>query len=78
MPSSIPGTGRFEVGVEIGPGTYVSDTAPDVMCYAARLGKRDAPDPLITNYVTKGRTVVTIRATDTFFETRDCAPWKKR
>ncbi len=60
------------------PGTYVSDTAPDVMCYAARLVKRDAPDPLITNYVTKGRTVVTIRATDTFFETRDCAPWKKR
>ncbi len=77
-PGTIPGTGRFAVGVDIQPGTYVSDTAPTVMCYAARLGKRDAPDPLITNHVVKGRTVVTIQATDSFFETRDCAQWRKR
>ncbi len=77
-PGTIPGTGRFQVGVDIQPGTYVSETAPGTMCYAARLTGKDSPDPLITNHVKKGRTVVTIQKTDAFFETRDCATWKKR
>ncbi|SEW00969.1 hypothetical protein SAMN05421595_0826 [Austwickia chelonae] len=77
-PGTIPGTGRFQVGVDIQPGTYVSETDPGTMCYAARLTAKDSPDPLITNHVTKGRTVVTIQKTDAFFETRDCATWKKR
>lgn len=77
-PGTIPGAGLFEVGTDVQPGTYVSQTAADKTCYAARLGKRDSPDPLIANYVIKGRAVVTIEKTDSYFETRDCATWTKR
>jgi hypothetical protein len=77
-PGTIPGTGLFEVGGDVPPGTYVSETAADKTCYAARLAKRDSPDPLIANYVVKGRSTVTIEKTDVYFETRDCATWKKR
>lgn len=77
-PGTIPGAGLFTVGTDIQPGTYVSDTAPTVTCYAARLTTKDAPDPLIANYVTTGRSVVTIEKTDRYFETHDCATWRKR
>ena len=60
------------------PGTYVSDNPPGATCYVARLGKRTAPDPLITNNVATGRMTVTIAATDSYVETRDCALWRRR
>lgn len=77
-PGTIPGAGLFEVGVDVQPGTYVSENPPGSSCYVARLGKRDAPDPLITNYLAKGRMTVTVLPTDAFVETRDCATWTKR
>lgn len=77
-PGTIPGSGVFDVGRDIQPGTYVSETPPDVTCYAARLGAKNSPDPLIANYVVKGRSTVTIEASDAYFETRDCAIWRKR
>lgn len=77
-PGVIPGNGRFQVGTEVQPGTYVSDTPAGSMCYAARLGKKEAPDPLITNFIKQGRTKVTIEKTDAYFETRDCADWVKQ
>jgi len=66
------------VGVDVQPGTYVSENPPGSSCYVARLGKRDAPDSLITNYLAKGRMTVTVLPTDAFVETRDCATWTKR
>ncbi len=77
-PGTIPGAGLFEVGVDVQPGTYVSENPPGSSCYVARLGKRDAPDSLITNYLAKGRMTVTVLPTDAFVETRDCATWTKR
>lgn len=78
QPGTIPGTGLFQVGTEIQPGTYVAENPPTATCYVARLGRRDAPDPLIVNNVAKGRMTITVEKTDAYVETRDCVTWTKR
>lgn len=76
--SSIPGDGTFQVGVDVQPGTYIS-TAPDSgNCYWARLSGSDGFDNIIDNSNSSGQSLVTIKATDKFFESRGCNAWTKR
>lgn len=76
--AEIPGDGTYEVGIDISPGTYVSDTPDSGDCYWARRSSQDSLSGIITNNLTKGRSVVTVAKTDKFFETRGCNPWIKR
>ncbi len=76
--AEIPGDGTFQVGVDIAPGTYVSEAPASEMCYWARLSGQDSVGGIIANNLSKGRSVVTIAATDKFFEVRGCNPWTKR
>ena len=76
--SSIPGDGTFQIGVDVQPGTYMS-TAPDSgNCYWARLSGSDSFDNIIDNSNSSGQSLVTIKATDKFFESRGCNAWAKR
>lgn len=75
---AMEGDGTYEVGVDVKPGTYVS-AAPDENCYWARLkGSGGSLDDILANNNTSGRSVVTIKKTDKFFETSGCEPWTKR
>jgi hypothetical protein len=71
---TIPGDGTFLVGTEIKPGMYRSDAPSSGMCYWARLSGSDEFD-IIANDVSSGQSVVEIRSTDRFFETKGCAEW---
>lgn len=76
--SAIPGDGTFEVGVDIEPGTYMSPAAASGNCYWARLSGSDSFDDIIANNNSSGQSLVTIAATDKFFESSGCDDWTKR
>jgi hypothetical protein len=73
---AIPGDGTFQVGADIQPGTYVS-APPAVNCYWARLSSPNAGD-IIANNNSSGQSVVTILASDKFFESSGCSGWTRR
>lgn len=76
--TAIPGDGTFEVGVDIKPGTYVSKP-PDRNCYWARLSDGSGDfNNIIDNNNSSGQSLVTIAASDRFFETSGCSGWTKR
>jgi hypothetical protein len=71
---AMEGDGTYEVGVDVKPGTYVS-SKPELNCYWARLkGSGGGFGDIIANNNTSGRSVVTIKKTDKFFETSGCEP----
>lgn len=75
---AMEGDGTYQVGVDVKPGTYVSGK-PELNCYWARLkGSGGSFNDIIANNNTSGRSLVTIKKTDKFFETSGCAPWTKR
>ncbi|QDO89550.1 hypothetical protein FNH13_15415 [Ornithinimicrobium ciconiae] len=74
--ASIPGDGTFEVGVDVEPGTYVSEASGS--CYWARLSGSDGFDSIIDNNFGSGQMIVTINESDRFFETSGCEPWSLR
>lgn len=76
--SGIPGDGTFEVGVDVEPGTYVAGPGSRGQCYWARLsGSGDLGD-IIDNNISSGQSIVTIAASDKFFESSGCSDWTKR
>lgn len=76
--ATIPGDGTFAVGVDIQPGTYVSAPATSGNCYWARLSGSDSWDDIVANNNSSGQSLVTIAATDKFFESSGCSDWTKR
>lgn len=74
---AMDGDGTYEVGVDVKPGTYVS-AKPDDTCYWARLKGTGGLGDIIANNLSQGRSVVTIKKSDKFFETTGCQPWTKR
>ncbi len=74
------GEGKFVVGTDIAPGTYVT-TGPsgNVDCYWERL--KDASgtttDSIIANNLGPGPATVTIDQSDAAFQTRWCNTWSK-
>jgi hypothetical protein len=72
---SIDGDGIWLVGADIKPGTYRGGGDG---CYWARLsGTSGDFDELITNGNPSGPTVVTIKRSDTAFETQRCGDWQR-
>lgn len=76
--SAIPGDGTFEVGVDIEPGTYVSEAPSSGSCYWARLSSSTGSSNIIDNNISAGQSIVTLSASDAFFETGRCDGWTKR
>lgn len=64
--------GTYEVGAEIAPGKYKSDGSD--LCYWALLNSSDEGD-IRTNHFGAGKTTVTIKPTDKYFQTRGCPGW---
>jgi hypothetical protein len=75
---AMEGDGTYEVGVDVKPGTYVSAKPDSGTCYWARLKGTDGIGGIIDNDLSSGRTVVTIKKSDKFFETKGCSDWTKR
>ncbi|GAB3587033.1 hypothetical protein [Calidifontibacter terrae] len=75
---TIPGDGTFQVGVDVQPGRYVSTTPDSGNCYWARMSGPDGFDDIIDNNNSSGQSVVTIKATDKYFESSGCNTWTKR
>jgi hypothetical protein len=75
--TAMAGDGTYEVGVDVKPGTYVSP-APSDSCYWARMKAGDGVDNIIANNNNSGQSVVTIKASDKFFESSGCSDWTKR
>lgn len=75
---AMEGDGTYQVGVDVKPGTYVSSKPDSGTCYWARLKGSDGIGGIIDNDLSSGRTVVTIKKTDKFFETKGCNAWTKR
>jgi hypothetical protein len=74
---TIPGDGVFLVDVDIKPGTYRT-TNPSGSCYWARLsGTSGDSGEILANDNPEGPTVVTIKASDTAFETARCGQWTR-
>lgn len=76
--TDIPGDGTFEVGVDVEPGTYVSDAPSSGSCYWSRLSSSTGDSNIIDNNISSGQSIVTISASDAFFETSRCDGWTKR
>jgi len=76
--AAIPGDGTFEVGVDIEPGTYVSEAPPGGGCYWARLSGAGGMENIIDNSISDGQSIVTIQESDEFFETSRCGEWVMR
>ena len=75
-PSMVIGEGAFVVGVDIMPGTYVSEPWPTRRCGWSRLSGFTHDDAgLIAEGESTGQQIVTIRATDVGFVTNDCRDW---
>lgn len=72
--NTIPGTGTFEVGKDIQPGTYRADARSG--CYWARLSSLNTSD-IIDNNNSDGPVVVEIKPDDRAFETQDCADFHR-
>jgi hypothetical protein len=75
---AMEGDGTYEVGVDVKPGTYVSSKPDSGNCYWARTKGSDGIIGIIANNNSSGRSVVTIKKTDKFFESSGCNPWTKR
>jgi hypothetical protein len=71
--------GTYLVGRGMPPGTYASAGGHDGRtCQWHRLkGLGGTPADVVASGSGSGRTVVTILATDAFFQTKDCANWQK-
>ncbi|CAM4057340.1 hypothetical protein [Janibacter anophelis] len=76
--TDIPGDGTFEVGVDVEPGTYISDAPSSGSCYWARLSSPTGTDNILDNNISRGQSIVTISTSDAFFETSRCNGWTKR
>ncbi|MGC0331490.1 hypothetical protein RKD23_004480 [Streptomyces sp. SAI-170] len=75
--ASIDGSGDYQVGSDIKPGTYRSTGNTDGMCYWERA--KDASgelDSLLANDNVTGTGYVTVKATDKLFTSSDCADWE--
>ncbi|MFJ8083729.1 hypothetical protein ACIQ6Y_24360 [Streptomyces sp. NPDC096205] len=75
--ASIGGSGDYQVGSDIKPGTYRSTGNTDGMCYWERA--KDASgelDSLLANDNVTGTSYVTVKATDKLFTSSDCADWE--
>lgn len=71
--------GTYEVGVDIEPGKYKSSGTTGYGCYYARLKANDGSlGDIIQNNNSQGPSVVTIKESDSYFETTGCAPWVKQ
>jgi hypothetical protein len=83
-PTTPPGTfgpGTYQVGSDIPPGNYRS-TGPDgsnaVGCYYARLKHNDgAAGDIIANNISKGQSLLTIKASDGYVSISGCSFAKK-
>ena len=70
-PSAAFEDGMFEVGKDIQPGTY---QASGNLCYWARLNNASGElDGIIANG--NGPTIVTIKASDKYFQSQNCGGW---
>jgi hypothetical protein len=70
------GSGTYQVGADIEPGTYRTDGGS--FCYWARLsGGGGTLDDIIANNNVEGPATVTIDASDWGFENRGCGKWTK-
>lgn len=77
-PAGVPGDGTYEVGVDIQPGKYSSDTPTSGNCYWARLKNDDPFDGILANNNSSGQSVVIIKKTDKYFQSSGCSDWTKR
>lgn len=75
---AFPGDGTYEVGADVKPGTYVSKAPDGGNCYWARLSGGDGLDNIIANNNSSGQSVVTIKESDSLFETSGCSDWSRR
>lgn len=75
---AMAGDGTYQVGVDVKPGTYVSQKPSSGNCYWARLSGTDGLGGIIANNNSSGQSVVTIRKTDKYFESSGCSDWTKR
>jgi hypothetical protein len=70
--------GTYLVGKGIAPGTYKSAAPTSGKCHWARLsGATNSAEDIIAKRSSKGPSIVKIKATDKFFETRGCENWLK-
>lgn len=77
-PTAMAGDGIYQVGVDVKPGTYVSDPSPSGNCYWERNNGGDGVESIIANDNTAGRSIVTIRKGDKFFKSSGCSDWRAR
>ncbi|TWP36368.1 hypothetical protein [Leekyejoonella antrihumi] len=77
--ATIGGDGTYAVGKDIKPGTYVSSTPDSGNCYWARLRNTNGDlNSILANNNSAGQSLVTILASDRFFETSGCNTWTRR
>ena len=69
--------GTYLVGRGIAAGTYRSAGSPTGRCTWARLTMTKSTTRVIDSGTARGAVTVHIRASDKFFETRDCANWHR-
>ncbi|MGW8697505.1 hypothetical protein ACWGOK_11355 [Streptomyces eurythermus] len=70
--------GMFKVGTDIAPGTYKSTGNTGGSCYWERAKDAEhGPDSFLAGDHVTGTAVVTLSASDGYFETDDCGDWKK-
>lgn len=72
--NTIPGTGTFEIGTDVNPGTYRAEAQPG--CYWARLSSLDTND-IINNDNADGPVIIEILPSDKAIQTSDCADFHK-
>jgi len=77
--TSFAGSGMYRVGVDIKPGTYVSQPSGSISGYWERLSCATGDfDCILANDNVNGRTYVRILPTDKYFSTTRMGTWKKR
>lgn len=79
-PSTVFGTGTYEVGVDIEPGTYKTQGANEegTSCYWARHSDASGDfSALISNNIGTGPMTLTVKASDAVVETSGCQLWHK-
>lgn len=75
---AMPGDGTYEVGVDVKPGRYISTAADSGNCYWARLSGSNTGSDILDNGNSAGQVVVTIAASDKFFQSAGCNDWVRR
>lgn len=74
--NTIPGSGRYQVGTDIQPGTYTAEASPD--CYWARLRDDEGSiDSIIDNGMVSGPVTITVAPSDHMLEVSGCADFHK-